>query len=464
MRKHPRLAFLFIILLTLFCLVINLAEPFKVDFKIPNPITGQAFPVKFDYPGIALLDKLGRDFSFRRGLDLQGGTSVTMQADMKDVQSSQRDAALESAKEVIEKRINFLGVSEPVVQTSKSGNDYRILVEIPGVTDVNQAVQLVGKTAKLTFWEEGAGTASDSANIATDAASLAQLGLPLGIAQVLGPNAKETNLSGNDLKQSSVVFDPQTGKPQVQLTFSPTGAKKFADITKRNVGKIVGIVLDDQLIEAPQVNEPIFGGNAVISGNFNTQQANNLQIQLNAGALPVSLSVLEQRAIGATLGQESVQKSLIAGILGFFVIVIFMLVLYGRLGLIASFALLVYSLLLLTLFRLIPVTLTLAGIAGFILSVGIAVDANILIFERMKEELRKGRSYAAAMDLGFSRAWLSIRDSNVASLITSFVLFYFGTGSVRGFAFTLALGIVVSLFSAIFVTRTFLHIFGRKEK
>lgn len=458
MRKSPRLALLLIFLLTVVSLLINLAEPVKVNFSVPNPF-GQPLIVNYNYPGLPFMNILGRDFSFRRGLDLQGGTSITLKANMEDIASSQRDQALGSVKEVIEKRINFLGVSEPVVQTSKAGNDYRVLVEIPGVTDVNQAVQLVGKTAKLTFWEEGDAQASNSANVATDAASLLQAGIPLGIPQILGPNAKKTELSGSDLKQAAVVFDRNTGKPQVELTFTAEGSKKFGNITKRNIGKLLAIALDDQLIEAPRVNEAIFGGNAVISGQFTTQQANNLQIQLNAGALPVSLTVLEQRSIGATLGQVSVEKSLVAGVIGFAVIVIFMTVLYGRLGLIASLALTVYTLLVLTLFRLIPVTLTLAGIAGFILSVGIAVDANILIFERMKEELRKGRSQASAIDLGFARAWLSIRDSNVASLITSAVLFYFGTGVVRGFAFTLALGILVSLFSAIFVTKTLLGIF-----
>ena len=287
-------------------------------------------------------------------------------------------------------------------------------------------------------------------------------GRPLGVTQSVGVNPKETNLSGSDLKQAAVTFNSNSGQPQVQLTFSAAGAKKFADITSRNVGKIVAIALDQQVIEAPRVQQPIVGGNAVITGNFTTDTANSLAIQLNAGALPVSLSVLQQKATGATLGQSSLQASLVAGMMGFLVIIIFMIVLYGRLGVIASTALVIYSLLVLSLFRLIPVTLTLAGIAGFILSVGIAVDANILIFERMKEELRRGRSMVAAIDLGFARAWPSIRDSNISSLITSTVLFYFGTGVVRGFAVTLALGILVSMFSAIFVTRTFLQVFYKK--
>jgi preprotein translocase subunit SecD len=367
---------------------------------------------------------------------------------MKDVASSQRENALESAKDVIERRVNFFGVSEPVVQTARVGNDYRIIVEIPGVTDINQAVQLVGRTAKLTFWEEGSASASATAS---------QSALPLYATSLLGPNPVKTNLSGSDLKTSTVGFDQNTGSPVVQLEFTSDGARKFAEVTKRNVGKPVAMVLDDIVIEAPRVNEAITQGKAVIQGNFTTETAKQLAVQLNAGALPVELSVLEQRAIGATLGSQSLQRSFIAGIIGFCVIVLFMIALYGRLGVIASLALGLYTLLVLTLFRLIPVTLTLAGIAGFILSIGIAVDANILIFERMKEELRKGKPHNVALELGFSRAWDSIRDSNVASLITSAVLYFNGTGPVRGFALTLAVGVLVSLFSAITVTRTLLR-------
>ena len=450
--KRINLPFLLILLLTVICIVINLSQPFTLNLgPIHQKFTG------IDWKKIGL----NRDFNFRRGLDLEGGTSVTLKADMSTIPASSRDDALDSAKNVIERRVNYFGVSEPVVQTSKVNKDYRIIVEIPGVTDVNQAVSLVGKTAKLTFWEGGASTSAflnvnDALKIAVETKK------PLGIVQLFGAEAKQTNLTGTDLKQAAVTFDSQTSKPQVSLTFTTEGGKKFADITKRNVGKILAIALDDQLVEAPRVNEAIYGGNAVITGEFTTQQAKVLQIQFNAGALPVSLSVLEQHAIGASLGQDSMQKSLIAGLIGFLVIVLFMIFLYGRLGVIASVALIVYSLIVLTLFRVIPVTLTLAGIAGFILSIGIAVDANILIFERMKEEMRLGKSRQMAIDIGFTRAWLSIRDSNIASLITSTVLYYFGTGIVRGFAFTLALGVLVSMFSAIFVTRTLLRVFYKK--
>jgi preprotein translocase subunit SecD len=463
MKHHYRLPFLFVALLTVIVLLINVSAPAQLDFNGINPSTLKPTPIHYSYPGISFITKL-RDLSFRLGLDLQGGSSITLRANMKDVPPSERDSALSSAQAVIEKRINFFGVSEPVVQTEKVNNDYRILVDIPGVTDVNQAVALVGKTAKLTFWEgSGSINASQEAQIATQSALMdLKAGRPVGVTQAVGATPKQTDLSGNDLKAAAVTFDSSSGQPQVQLTFTAAGAKKFADITSNNVGKIVAIALDQQVIEAPRVQQPIVGGNAVITGSFTTQSANDLAIQLNAGALPVSLSVLQQQAIGATLGQSSLKASLIAGVLGFLVIIIFMIVLYGRLGVIASVALIIYSLTVLSLFRLIPVTLTLAGIAGFILSVGIAVDANILIFERMKEELRRGRTLANAIDLGFSRAWPSIRDSNVSSLITSVVLFYFGTSIIRGFAVTLALGIVVSMLSAIFVTRTFLRVFYKK--
>ncbi|HSX09110.1 MAG TPA: protein translocase subunit SecD [Candidatus Saccharimonadales bacterium] len=463
MKSRTRVSLIFVAFLTLVVTLINVASPAKIDFTGINPSTLKPIPVHYSYPGIPFITKL-RDLSFRLGLDLQGGSSITLRANMKDVPQSERDSALASAREVIEKRINFFGVSEPVVQTEKANDDYRILVDIPGVTDINQAVSLVGKTAKLTFWEgSGAPSATDAAQIATQSALLdLKAGRPIGVTQAVGANPKQTNLSGNDLKQAAVTFDSSSGAPQVQLTFTADGAKKFADITSNNVGKIVAIALDQQVIEAPRVQAPIVGGNAVITGNFTTQTANDLAIQLNAGALPVSLTVLQQQAIGATLGQSSLKASLIAGVLGFLVIIIFMIVLYGRLGVIASLALVIYSLTVLSLFRLIPVTLTLAGIAGFILSVGIAVDANILIFERMKEELRRGRTLATAIDLGFARAWPSIRDSNVSSLITSIVLFYFGTSIIRGFAVTLALGIIVSMLSAIFVTRTFLQVFYKR--
>ncbi len=455
MKRLPHFQLLLILILTFIALVINLPTtvlPIKFSADVPFLNKKLIVDKKIGLDGQSILNNLGftRNISFRKGLDLEGGTSITLKANMNDITSDKRDSALESAKDVIERRVNFFGVSEAIVQTAKVGGDYRIIVEIPGVTDVNQAVSLIGQTAKLTFWEEGKPIASVSANTASAS------GVPLG-ADMYFQNPRKTDLSGSDLQQSLVVFDQNTGQPVVQIQFTPSGMKKFAEITKRNVGKSVAMVLDDMVISAPVVNEPILQGDAVISGNFTTEQAKQLSIQLNAGALPVELSILEQRAIGATLGESSLQKSFIAGVIGFIIIVVFMIGLYGRLGIVASFALGIYTLIVLTLFRLIPVTLTLAGIAGVILSIGIAVDANILIFERMKEEVRAGKSRDIALRLGFKHAWNSIRDSNMASIITSAVLYLNGTPAVKGFALTLFIGVVVSLFSAITVTRTLIR-------
>jgi preprotein translocase subunit SecD len=460
MRKRRGFFFLIVIVIFISTLLINLSDPIKISFETPKiPFLNRSFSVNHESAGIRPNFSIGpfkieRDLSIRRGLDLQGGTSITLKADMKDIPESSRLEALDSAKSVIEKRINFFGVSEPVVQTSRAEGDYRIIVEIPGVTDTSAAINLIGRTAKLTFWEDVA-TGSAETKIASESA------YPLGITQLF-TNPKQTNLTGGDLQQVSVGFNENSGSPQVQLSFTGDGSKKFAEITKRNVGKIVAIVLDDQVIEAPLVNEPIFGGTAVITGNFTVEQARTVQIQLNAGALPVSLSVLRQQVIGATLGKVSLEKSLAAGVIAFIVIVVFMITLYGGLGAIASAALGIYALVVLALFRFIPVTLTLAGIAAMILSIGMAVDANILIFERIKEELRRGRDKEAAIEMGFLHAWPSIRDSNIASLITSAILYYFGTSMVRGFALTLAIGVLVSMLSAIFVTRTILGVFYKK--
>lgn len=453
--KSPRFLFGFIIILTILAFFIDLPKEINISYDSPKlPVINNKVSIHQKLPGFNPNFVIGgihiqKDTEFSEGLDLAGGVSITYKADMSSIPADQRKNALDSAKDIIERRINLFGVKEPVIQTATVNNDARVIIELPGVTDVNQAMQLIGTTAQLTFWEQGA----------TGSAQLIEPSkLPFGLTQILGVNPIRTPLTGKDLKQTTVSFDQNTGKPQVQLVFSGDGAQKFADITKRNVNKIVVIVLDNQVVEAPRVNEPILNGNAVISGNFTTKTAKELSIQLNAGALPVPLSVLEQHTVGATLGASSLQKSLFAGILGFIVIVIFMVVLYGRLGVIASVALFLYTIFVLALFKLIPVTLTLPGIAGFVLSIGMAVDANILIFERMKEEIRWGRSRSIAIELGFSRAWTSIRDSNISSLITCSILYYFGNGMVRGFALTLAIGVIVSMFSAITVTRTFLRI------
>lgn len=436
--KNPRLLFWLIIVLTIVAIFINL--PSTVSFN-PNLVTAKL--------------GLGKTLEFRQGLDLKGGVNLTFRADVSDLSQAERDKALESARTVIERRVNLFGVSEPLIQTVRVNKDSRIIVELPGVTNVNDAVNLIGQTAKLSFWET---TATVSAEIATSSA------YPIN-SSLVGP-IKQTDLTGSDLSSSSVVFDPNTGKPQVQLKFNSEGGKKFGEITKRNVGKPLAIALDNIIIEAPNVNEAILTGDAVISGSFTQAMAKALSTQLNAGALPVSLSVLEQHVVGPTLGRESLRKSLIAGAIGFITIVIFMVSLYKRLGIIASIALLMYTLFNLAVFKLsslMPygITLTLAGIAGLILSIGMAVDANILIFERIKEEIRNGKSKTSAIELGFSHAWTSIRDSNVSTLITCVILYTFGTGIIRGFALVLAIGVLISMFSAITITRTMLRLVYR---
>jgi preprotein translocase subunit SecD len=431
-------------------------------FDLPNGLPLPKFTIPFTQTKVEKINlsdinlnvgafHFQKSIDYKLGLDLQGGAELTYQVDMSHIPQAERDSAFESARNIIEKRVNFFGVSEPTIESLKMPpSTYRIIVQLPGATNVDQAISLIGKTAQLSFWEPGA---SISAQTATPSSIL-----DLQLRQVLGAEPKETKLTGKDLKQSQVTFDQQTGQPQVQLTFTSQGTKLFGQITSKNVGKPVAIVLDNQVIQAPIVNEAILNGNAVINGSFTTQQANDVVIQLNAGALPAPLHIIGQSTIGPSLGILALKESAFAGIIGFITILIFMSYLYRREGLIASVALVIYVIIMLALFKIFSITLTLAGIAGFILSIGMAVDANILIFERMKEERRAGRSLDVAKRIGFSRAWTSIRDSNFTSIIVSLILFYFGTGIVRGFAIVLLVGIIVSMFSAIVVTRNLLAV------
>ncbi|MBI4099659.1 protein translocase subunit SecD [Candidatus Microgenomates bacterium] len=428
-----------IVLVTAAAVLVDLPKTLpRLNFKIGNIKVDYQFErpaLDFNFLG----SRIQRDLDIKEGLDLAGGTALTLQADMSAVAPADRDTALDSLKGIIERRVNLFGVSEPVIQTSKTGGQYRVNVELAGVTDVNSAVDLVGKTAELTFRES-----TTAGEVSTTSA--------------FGPFSILTNLSGKDLKLAKPSFKQDTSEPIIQLTFNSEGTQKFADITKRNLNKQLAIFLDNQLLMAPTIQAIITDGQPIISGGFTAEQTKQFAILLNSGALPAPVHVLDQHTIGATLGQDSINKSLFAGIVGLVIVALFMVANYGRLGLFADLALAVYSLLVLAIFKLIPVTLTLAGIAGFILSIGMAVDANILIFERMKEEIRWGRNKLAAVELGFSRAFPSIRDSNASSLITCAILFYFGTGPVKGFALTLAIGIAVSLFTAITVTRTLLRL------
>ena len=590
------------------------------------------------------------NIGYRLGLDLQGGTYLVYQADTTNIPDSDRSSAMDGVRDVIERRVNAFGVSEPVVTTNKSGNDWRVVVELAGVKDVGQAIQMIGETPILEFKEENDAStvpltpdqqkALDAKNAdikkqATDALHKAQIngadpslaweklglidqnsqpelwkwanahpgvklapqpvddGTNLNVLRVnstdttqkeirashilicfqgaqgcneptskadalaqatqlraqltaqnfaekakaystdasaqtnggdlgwFGPGMmvqqfqdaaaalkvgeisqpiespfgyhlilktgerpwvrydvdriafkkataddvrpapdqwKNTGLSGKDVQHAQLEFDSTSGQPQVLLTFNDEGKKMFGEITKRNVGKLVAIFLDGQPISIPRVQQEITDGNAVISGSFDFKEAKLLAQRLNAGALPVPIKLLSQETIGASLGQDSLQKSLYAGLIGFLIVVVFMTLYYRLPGLVASLALCMYTAFSLAAFKLIGITLTLSGIAGVILSIGMAVDANILIFERTKEELRNGRPLASAIDEGFKRAWTSIRDSNVSSLMTCAILYSFTSSSVRGFAVTLALGIVISMFSAIEVTRSLLRL------
>jgi preprotein translocase subunit SecD len=425
----------FIILLTLLVVFIDL--PWK-QLPVPkNPVTNfvaDKFPIKL-------------------GLDLQGGSQLVLQTDMSKIDPQNRDAALDSARAVIDRRVNLYGVSEAVVQSSKVGDDRRILVELPGLKDASAAAQLIGKTAQLEFREIPASSSAIASQSAMDIF-----------------NAVPSGLTGADLTKATATFQQSgrvtSGGAVVQLVFTSDGAKKFDELTKRNIGKRMPIFLDGVPISAPTVNQEIIGGNAVIEG-LTVDESKSLAIELNAGALPVPIKIIEQRQIGPTLGQESINKSLIAGAIGLGIVIIYMAGYYGLMGIVADLALIIYAGLILAIFKtgfFIPqlvVTLTLAGIAGFILSVGMAVDANILIFERMKEELRWGKSRKVALELGFTRAWTSIWASNVSSLMTATILYTFGTSLVKGFAITLAIGVLVSMFTAYVVTRTFLRLIVR---
>lgn len=593
-----------------------------------------------------------KNVPYRLGLDLQGGTHLVYEADVKDITESERGNAMEGVRDVIDRRVNAFGVAEPIVETNKAGDHWRITVELAGVKDVNQAIKMIGETPILEFKEESAvdkipltaeqkkeldrrnadikknasealrkaqvnqndaslqweklGLVTETQNPelwkwadahrgvklafalvedadgwnvlrinnrdasgkeirashilicwkdaqscneplskedalaqitklrgevtpqnfaekakanSTDGSAQSNLGdlgwfgdgqmvkefsdaafamkngeisqpveSPFGyhliyktgerplvkydldrihfakaIASDVAPQAdpwKNTGLNGKHVQHAQVEFDTTTNRPQVLLTFNEEGKKMFADLTKRSVGKLIAIYLDGQAISIPRVQQEIADGNAVISGDFDVKEAKLLAQRLNAGALPVPIKLLSQETIGASLGQDSLAKSLHAGLVGFLIVVVFMILYYRLPGLLASLALGMYTVFMLAVFKLLGITLTLSGIAGVILSIGMAVDANILIFERMKEELKNGRPLDSAVAEGFKRAWTSIRDSNISSLLTCAILYTFTSSSVRGFSVTLALGIVISLFSAITVTRSLLRLVG----
>lgn len=433
----------FIIILVVLALIVDAPKNYPVAFHL----FGKDISFNISSPTLRI-GNFYRELVIKQGLDLQGGTEVTLEADMKDVLPEDTQDALDSAKEIIARRVDMYGVAEPSIKTIVSQDTHRILVALPGVSNPEEALSLIGQTASLDFYDMP---------VATDSPTFADL--------------KATGLTGKDLKKSSVTFNAQNGKPEISLQFTSDGGKKFGEITSRNVGKPVWILLDGQILTAPVVQQAIMDGNAVINGDFTLEDAKNKVITLNAGALPVPISIIKQQNIAPTLGASSIQKSITAGSVGLGLVALFMILNYGYLGFIAVIGLFIYGLLTLAIYKIVPITLTLPGLAGFILSIGMAVDSNILVFERMKEERRKGNDFLGSMELGFGKAWDSIKDANVATLITTFVLFnpfdwnfLNSSGMVRGFALTLFLGIAISLFTGIFVTRNLLRALTAVQK
>lgn len=437
-----------------------------------------------------------KQFTTHLGLDLRGGSHLVYQADFSNIGNATRSDALTAVRDTIERRVNSFGVSEPLVQVQ--GQD-QIVVELPGIDDVNKAIDQIGQTPLLEFRTQGEAPAQE-ATVGPDG----KVNLK-PIDPIAAAGWQPTGLSGKQLKKATadIQNSGKTGlgnQVVVRLQFDEEGTKLFSELTSANVGKQIAIFLDGQVLSAPTVQTAITNGEAVISGSFTADTAKELATRLNSGALPVPIKLISQQNVGATLGQESINNSVIAGLIGMLLIIIFMVANYRFPGVLAVIALVVYILLSVAIFKVgisitavilvgvffllgltvsrwfgllalisyvaliflngvSPVTLTLAGIAGFILSIGMAVDANILIFERLKEEIRAGKDMNKAIDDGFARAWLSIRDSNVSSLITTLILYMFGTPSIKGFAVTLAIGIIISMFTAITISRTLLKLF-----
>lgn len=389
---------------------------------------------------------------FKLGLDLSGGTHLVYKADISQIQSSDISSAMQSLRDVIERRINIFGVSEPLIQVEEGGvfgtnKEQRLIVELPGVTDVKEAIKKIGETPTLEFrlLSKDAQDKIKTGTADLDTANAADMFL-------------ETGLTGRMLQKANIQFDPNFAtKPIVGLKFNKEGSDLFAKITRENVGSVLGIFLDGDLIEAPYIREEITGGEAVITGDFTSEQAKQVVRDLNYGALPMPISLISTETIGATLGDQAATASVKAGLYAFIAVALFLLVWYRFQGFVAVLALAIYTIINLVLFKLIPVTLTAAGIAGFILSIGMAVDANILIFERTKEELKRGKNKHDALKEGFHRAWSSIRDSNLSSIITAVILYYFAsTPVIKGFALVFLIGVLVSMFSAITASRTIL--------
>lgn len=405
---------------------------------------------------------------FKLGLDLSGGTHLVYEADVSQIPAAQVGDSMQVLRNVVEARVNskqvsgVLGVLEPLIQIKEGGvgaaGSEQLIVDLPGVTDVTQAEKTIGETPTLDFRLKSDKPA-EPIQATVDASGKVVLPELNQYATYVS-----TGLTGRYLKSATVQFDQNTGSPYVSLNFNAEGSDLFQKITKENIGKTLAIFLDGQPISTPTIQQEISGGQAVISGNFTPKAAKALSDSLSYGALPVPIHLVSSELIGPSLGAAAMHDGVRAGIIGFLIIAIFLLVWYRLPGFVAVIALSLYVIMTLTIFKLLHVTLSSAAIAGFIISIGVAVDANVLIFERIKEELRGGRTVADAITTGFSRAWLSIRDSNISSIITALILFFlFGGTFVRGFAITFLLGVLISMLSAILISRLFLRSVATRE-
>jgi len=520
-----------------------------------------SFPgIPYWHIGNQQVGKTISELRIRLGLDLQGGTYLVYKANLDDVEPQNYSESLEGARDVIERRVNAFGISEPLVQTSKTGEDYKIIVELAGIKNVHEAIKMIGETPILDFREqknmedakrseedkqavikrneEKQKEAQDILDKAKKGKSFSKLAKDYSQDEATKPNGgdldffgrgvmqqefedvafneefkkdtvwpelvqtsygyhiikktdekdeevrvshilikteneeydetvlesmdfqdpfKQTTLTGRHLERAEVGFNPNTGEPEVYLQFNNEGKKIFREITERNLDKIVPIYLDGEPITMPVIKAVITDGKAVISGGFSLEEAKQLSQRLNAGALPIPIELVHQQTIGASLGQKSLEQSLVAGLIGLTLVILFIILVYRWPGIVAAMSLVIYALLIITIFKVLKVTLTLSGIAGLILSIGMAVDANVLIFERIKEELKSGKWKIVAIQEGFKRAWPSIRDGNVSTIITCLILSIFSTGMVKGFALTLGIGVLLSMFTAIVITRSILE-------
>ncbi len=478
MRRKLWITFAAIIMVTVLAGIVDWPKTPDIDLR----------KFKIDYT---------KELKVHLGLDLQGGTHLVYEYDLSQTPSDRMDQAIAGVRKVIENRINAFGVSEATIQTDKAGETHRIIIELPGIKNIQQALDLIGKTAQLEFMEGIEGKSIMNSGASTQGEATMPTSQTIVISQKK-EDWKSVDLKGDKFIRADAGFD-ENGNVEANIEFDNDGKNIFAEVTERNLQKPIAIFLDEEMLSAPTVQAAITEGKARITGLEDIDVAKNLAIQLNAGALPVPINLVEQRDIGATLGKESIIKSLIAGAVGLLLLFLFLILYYRLLGFLAGASLLIYGLVILAIFKLgvspgilliiapllflalsvhwtfgigafliyilfiflnilDPVVLTLSGIAGFILSLGMAVDANILIFERIKEELKTGKPFSAACNNGFKRAWPSIWDGSLTTIIICIILYWFGTGFIRGFALVLFIGVLASMFTAVVVTKNFLNL------